>query len=221
MLRRAFGVAVLTVLGASAVSGLERPRVPFQILFTSTPQLPNTARRALQEEATAIWRRQGVELVWLPAAGAAEPEARRLRVLVVSRSVQALHGGWPVGELVPLDTSGAMFATGRAIAIVSLDGAKRVLTTAGVSQEPAALLDHRLGVILGRALAHEVGHFLLRTRTHARYGLMRARVDVSDFADLRAGTFFLDRDAGSWIRASMLDESTGAASDGAFSYGSN
>jgi len=221
MPRRTLGVAVLAVLSISGVSGFERARVPLQILLSTPPQLSDAARRALQEESSAIWRRQGVELAWVPAGGAAAPDARRLRALVVGRSVQARHGAWPVGELVPLDTSDAMFANDRAIAIVSIDGAKRVLTTAGVSEEPAALLDHRLGVILGRALAHEVGHFLLRTRTHARYGLMRARVDATDFADLRAGTFFLDRDAGTWIRASMLDESTRAASDGAFSYGSD
>jgi len=31
------------------------------------------------------------------------------------------------------------------------------------------------GRVLGRALAHEIGHFLLQSRDHAATGLMRAR----------------------------------------------
>jgi hypothetical protein len=39
---------------------------------------------------------------------------------------------------------------------------------------PAAAQDRILARVLGRALAHEVGHFLLRSKTHSTQGLMRA-----------------------------------------------
>jgi hypothetical protein len=53
--------------------------------------------------------------------------------------------------------------------------------------------------VLGRALAHEIGHFLLGTRTHAERGLMRAQFTAKEFVDLRPGTFTLDTKATAWL----------------------
>jgi hypothetical protein len=61
--------------------------------------------------------------------------------------------------------------------------------------EPTAMQDQRLGLVLGRAVSYEIGHYLLQTSTHATRGLMRARIDAREFADLRSGTFRLDRAA--------------------------
>lgn len=47
-------------------------------------------------------------------------------------------------------------------------------TPIGSLESPSALRDLILGRALGRALAHEVGHFLLRSRQHSAGGLMRA-----------------------------------------------
>ena len=49
--------------------------------------------------------------------------------------------------------------------------------------------ERRLGIVLGRALAHEIGHFLLGTHTHASRGLMRPHFDAIEFTDLRDGIF--------------------------------
>jgi hypothetical protein len=38
----------------------------------------------------------------------------------------------------------------------------------------AALASSDAGVLLGRTMAHEIGHLLLGTRSHSRRGLMRA-----------------------------------------------
>ena len=66
--------------------------------------------------------------------------------------------------------------------------------------ELIAVNEMRLGIVLGRALAHEIGHHLLDTPTHARSGLMRPGFNAFEFTDLRDGTFALDRDAASWLR---------------------
>ena len=62
--------------------------------------------------------------------------------------------------------------------------------------------DRRIGVVLGRAVAHEIGHFLLQTNTHASDGLMRARILASEFADLSRETFRLDKAAEAHLAAS-------------------
>jgi hypothetical protein len=46
-----------------------------------------------------------------------------------------------------------------------------------------ALRDFILGRALGRALAHEIGHFLLRSQQHSAVGLMRAFHPTGDLVD--------------------------------------
>src|SRR6201988_590525 len=55
-------------------------------------------------------------------------------------------------------------------------GARRIVEESRSSfDDLPALHDRRLGVVLGRAVAHEIGHYLLPTNTHATQGLMRPR----------------------------------------------
>jgi hypothetical protein len=93
---------------------------------------------------------------------------------------------------------------GKPLAIASLTAARRVVDEAVRLQilPPSPRLrwtsdqqrdyDRRLGVVLGRAVAHEIGHYLLRTSTHASQGLMRASIDAQQFADVRSRSFRLD-----------------------------
>jgi hypothetical protein len=168
--------------------------VLIDVRMTASTDVPARVAAVLEAEAEAIWRRAGVHLRW-PSAPRDSPAAASLRVLVLQRETGSTTGHtWAVGELLE-DQAGQHFA------VVSTTAARRVVALAGHEGEPQALSDRRLGVVLGRAVAHEIGHFLLATRGHARSGLMRAHIDVTDFVDLRSGGFHLDRDAGNWIRA--------------------
>jgi hypothetical protein len=176
--------------------------------LTVAPDLPPLSQRVLLSEAERIWRREGVQLQW-PASRAQEASTA-LRVLVITRREAVNSGGerWPVAELVP--------QTGqRALAIASIAGAERVLLEA-TGYRPALLerhelADYRLGLVLGRAVAHEIGHYLLATPTHADRGLMRAAIDVREFADPGATTFTLDDTAGQWVRERLGDAASAAA----------
>lgn len=48
-----------------------------------------------------------------------------------------------------------------------------------------------LATAMARAIAHEIGHYLLRSREHSTSGLMRARFRAQDFTDPEAGRFRL------------------------------
>jgi hypothetical protein len=63
---------------------------------------------------------------------------------------------------------------------------------------------YKLGVVLGRAVAHEIGHYLLQSNSHSPYGLMRASIDAREFADLRTGAFRLDRESQAFLAAKAL-----------------
>jgi hypothetical protein len=161
----------------------------------TSEHLPAGARASLMREVNDIWRREGVRVQWpLGATGGQLPDFA-LRVLVVQREspTNNTEHKWPVGELLRDQADNS-------VAVVSIDAAERVVAAAARSDEPTALLDRRLGMILGRTVAHEIGHFLLDTPGHSRQGLMRAYIDARDFVDLRSGAFFLDATAGRWIR---------------------
>ena len=180
-----FAVATsLVLVDQLGISLRAAPSTPDEITslpirLAASKGLSPLSKKALTIEAAAIRRRSGIDLHWLTSE-AADP---LLRVLVTPQAV-ASHGDgpqWTLGELLRFDNA-------EAIAVVSMAGAQRI-----VDENPQLRIfdlqeqhEHRLGVILGRAVAHEIGHYLLRTNTHAGSGLMRATIDVREFADLRS-----------------------------------
>jgi hypothetical protein len=199
----------------SAAAESPGPLFSLSALITTAPHLPVLSRSVLVSEVERIWKREGVVLQWSAVPKSGEPSAP-LRVLVISRR-EALaqdEASWRVGELVP-------HADQRALAIASIAGAERVLAASG---NRVALLDrpegaqYRLGVVLGRAVAHEIGHYLLATATHADHGLMRAAIDAREFADPGARTFALDGAAGAWLRARLAQAGQAPRPQGTFTY---
>ena len=187
--------AVITVASASP-SASPSSVLPLHVLLTVSSNLGTTSRGALIREAERIWRHEQVKIEWAPPGHTVEHPDAPLRVLVVSRPQTARASGeWPVAELFPE-------AVPRPLAVASIDSAERVVDEAArtTGHDTRAPRDYRLGLVLGRAVAHEIGHFLLATRTHAESGLMRATVDVREFAAVSGEPFRLDRDASQWLR---------------------
>lgn len=210
-------VATTALLPCSVVGAASVDRSPLfflTALLSVPPGLSAVSTRALTAEAERIWRREGVSVTWpIPS----EERPASLRVLVITRREPAKHEEerWPVAELVA--QSGK-----KALAIASIAGAERVLMEARKQRvqflerpEPA---DYRLGVVLGRAVAHEIGHYLLATTTHAGRGLMRAAIDAHEFADPGARTFLLDEAAGDWLRHRLAQTTDGSLPSSGFSY---
>lgn len=172
------------------------------VRLATVESLPAEAHAALVAEVSRIWTRSGVEVAWTPPGGSVPTnDAVSVRVLVVSRrapGTRAEHT-WPVAELVP-------GADGHPVAVASLEAAGLVLRVTGHTGEPESLVRRRLGVVLGRAVAHEIGHALLGPN-HDRHGLMRARIDAAEFADLRDGGFGFDRAGAAAARAALAARS--------------
>jgi hypothetical protein len=183
--------------------------------LTVSSELPGVSRKALIAETESIWREGHVKLRWLQ--GSANPQSgSSLRVLVTPRAVTSTIEGqrWTVGELLRFDGS-------TAIAVASITGAQRIVaeTQALRFVDLPAVSQYRLGVVLGRAVAHEIGHYLLATNTHSPYGLMRASIDAREFADLRTGAFRLDREAVAHLAAqASRGRDSGDAQGSEFSY---
>lgn len=200
------GLVVLCLAGPPAAA-TPRPLFELDILLTVADTLPRQARRFLLSETSRIWEREGVAVRWAAAAGGVTPPAAALRVLVIARADHAPPDtrSWPVAELVG-------HTEPRAIAIASIGSAQRVVSEAARFRllDPLGDGHTRLGLVLGRAVAHEIGHFLLATGTHAERGLMRATFDASDFVAVGADAFRLDEDASRSIRE-RLSQAPGAS----------
>jgi hypothetical protein len=184
-----------------------------RLTSTSTQVLPPASRAALMAETQSIWNEAHIRVRWLNDK--AMDDEMSLRVLVMARAVPAPGetAPWMVGELVR--TEGAP-----PLAIASITGARRIVEAAQLPLiDLPAIHDRRLGIVLGRAVAHEIGHYLLQTSTHSTQGLMRASIDAREFADMRNHSFRLDQAAQAHldtlaVRGTLLREST----DEQFSY---
>jgi hypothetical protein len=152
-------------------------------------------------EAARIWAPYGVTLCWGDAEDACRGLEVRLRVLLAEdpppppRAAQGALLGWiwfrgsePGGDIV-----------------LSVNGARDLLSRARLGDRslaalPASVIESQLPAAVGRALAHEIGHFVLRDRTHARRGLMVSRFTPNQVTFAPAGTFRLAPAATEWVR---------------------
>jgi hypothetical protein len=131
------------------------------------------------DEAADIWRAAGLAIVWQRENGVAiKPPV--LRVWIGgARGIpnsDSLAMGW-----IMFDDNGA---PARDI-YVSHANAQALLglmrDLSATDRMPRAEREVLLGRAMGRALAHELGHFLLASKAHTRSGLMRARRTSSEF----------------------------------------
>ena len=186
-----------TVPLAAEKSDAEFPTV-LSVRFTTSNELSAVSQRALINETESIWRDAHVQLRWIRDNRSTD-EDRPLRIVVARRVVAATDNQWPVAELM-------RFEDRSAIALASISAALRI-----VEERPElplvdlpAMRQYKLGVVLGRAVAHEIGHYLLQSNAHSPYGLMRASIDAREFADLRTGAFRLDRESQAYLAARAL-----------------
>ena len=123
------------------------------------------------EEAADIWAAYGVDVKVPKTNEAIDEGAVRLVVKLAPPAGHRKEGG-VLGSIV--------FNGERPEPTIELYPAAASALIAAVAFNrretmwPAAPPDRVLARVLGRALAHEIGHFLLRSRSHSPNGLMRA-----------------------------------------------
>jgi hypothetical protein len=164
--------------------------------YTSTQ--PDILARA-EREATRVFAEAGVELEWQSyspqpeetQAGLAPPvpaEVPYIHLSLVARSnpYTLAHQEETLG-ITPMTREGERCLQ----AEIFLDRVRSLAHEGGVST----------GVLLGHAIAHEIGHILLRTSGHTSRGLMRARWTREDLCRAAQGGLTFSRTEGQAIRA--------------------
>jgi len=137
--------------------------------------LPPLALRSAVAEAAAIWAPYGVTIDAVASCGCPGDRAPLLVVAIAPSSAPGVDHGWrgPLGT-IGFDADGLPVST----LTLYLADIERLLRGAGVFggdqyRWPTSLHERVLGRAVGRVIAHEIGHYVLRTRAHAAAGLMR------------------------------------------------
>jgi hypothetical protein len=140
-----------------------------------TTAVPPGTLRAAATEAAALWAPYGVAIDVAAPCGRVDDDGILLIVVPVEAPHAAVTAGWR-GALgaISFDADGApapritLFLTD-ILAFV----ARARLFGQPEWQWPRSLREALVGRVLGRVLAHEIGHFILRMPRHTAAGLMR------------------------------------------------
>jgi hypothetical protein len=158
-----------------------RPAVSTVILhLADRVDLASEARDEMMREAAYPWRKIGVDVRWSldpPRLGDGHAHVSVTVMRDVSPDGVAIAAGSTRrGRLASI-----LFVDGKPTTLIRADllEVERQLDGMRVNDEAfgrlAPMLRHRLeGRVLGRAIAHELGHFLFASADHTPFGLMRA-----------------------------------------------
>jgi len=149
-------------------------RTNLRLIVDRAHVLSTATRTKTIAEASRIWSRYDVSLV-ADDDGRCAPESPAAITVTIDASHESSSGDAGLGA-IRFAADGMPDSS----IVLRLDAVARIATSAPVmgvhpALWPAGLRDEIIARALGRALAHEIGHYLLRSPHHASVGLMRAR----------------------------------------------
>ena len=154
-----------------------------QLIFSPDPRVADLPLADIARVVHEIWSPH-VEVV-LSAPGTVARLGAHALSLHISDSTPTSRSGEPLDALAWID-----FVDGEPQPAITIAPRRAAETIAKAtvfgrpSREWPAVLERRMRAnAIGRALAHEIGHYLLRSAAHAPRGLMRAAFKPQDFAE--------------------------------------
>jgi hypothetical protein len=177
-------MAIMPIPSIVAAAALAVSPVHVMLLFAPGHPVPAAVQRAAISEAAAIWSPYDVVVSGAEPLHTAAHDDVTLTV-VMSPARAAADPMWtaPLGA-VDFDAAGAplhivtVFIL-RLVTMIEAAGPRHVPAW----QWPRAIREQVVGRAMGRVIAHEIGHVLLRTRGHAPDGLMRAVQRADELVD--------------------------------------
>lgn len=165
-------------MGADKDNDGRQDKIRICVGYASEVEARVFSKATMVAEVNAIWARYGIKLEGLTAPCSGQTTGPKLHVRIRRRPKG--------GDVTPSNALGAIyFVEGKPRPLIDLwvDEAVRV-----IGASPAAIFNGasdarariELARLLGRSLAHELGHYLLATGQHTTTGLMRAQYGVWD-----------------------------------------
>jgi hypothetical protein len=178
------------------------PIPPMIVNVKAAPDLSPSLLARVLAETDAIWRRAGVTFVWQRAAREVVPYSRAsetgpyvpatLRLLIGNNRGTGRDGPLPLGWITFDDVT-----LPEQEIYLSYANAQQMMAQASgvvgiVGQMPAMQREMLAARAMGRALAHELGHYLLASQVHTAHGLMKAILTASELFSIDSGGFRID-----------------------------
>jgi len=177
--------------------------VALTINVSAASDISSTLVTRALNETNSIWRAVGVEFVWRRGPGPHPPAALTVVIGHELRPVRegALALGW-----IFFDAS----TPGQRLYISYANVLQLMRESAGVTgpQDRMPIFEREvlLSRAMGRALAHELGHYFLASKEHTKNGLMKAHRTAVEFFGPDERPFKLDGAQRSLITARLAQE---------------
>jgi hypothetical protein len=214
---------VLVVTACLAAPGVSYAQSPITIRVYDSSERTAAERTAAIDAAAAIFTEAGLRIIWRDCGrnGADHPcmVVRQAHDLIVRIVPRAITSEAPISSAVSADDDADTEREAAAQPTLRL-GSAAITTTGHAGVVATVYADHvrsvtrRTGVgfalLLGRAIAHEVGHLLPGGDKHSPTGLMRAIWTDGELRQNRAEdwAYFLD------VTSVRTTRSSGSAVDG-------
>jgi hypothetical protein len=178
------------------------------INVSASPDIPSTLVALALEETDAIWRNSGFAFAWRQAPP--DHSAAILHVVIGHNVRPVTEGGLALGWIMFEETRPQQEI------YVSYANVEQLLDASpGIVGPKDRVTRFEREVLLaramGRALAHEMGHYLLASKAHTESGLMKAHRTATDFFSYDNRRFKLDAAQRSAITARLTREAVVAS----------
>ena len=183
---------------------------------SSASGVPSSLIKRVLDEADAIWRASGFSFVWQRAAREIVPYTlvsetkpslpAALRVVIGEDRGLTRNNRTPLGWIVFDDEREPQreIYVSRANAVALMEMSREVVGI--VTQMPVTQREVLLARAMGRALAHELAHYLLASKAHTPHGLLQATRTASELFGADQRGFRIDAVQRQQIVARLRDE---------------
>jgi hypothetical protein len=182
------GAVLLLWSAAGCLARAAEPALPAAMTLSivlPAHRLPPLTERVMKKELVRIWAGEDVHITWRASEADVPAGDRFIRLTLLGDEARSprMAERYVLGDFLPNEARirVSMFAASQAAANSSV--------ASGHSREPFEY-PLALGYVLGRAIAHEVGHALLGTE-HAEAGLMQAAFNPRIIAESPSDRFHL------------------------------
>jgi hypothetical protein len=163
--------------------------------------------RLLTREVEGLWERYGLSLCWGEGTKGCVGWQVRLRVLVAEDlppSGEITVGAKPIVGRIIFDADGPGTDIALSVRTARALAARARLGGRPLGGWPTTTVEHFVPRVVGRALAHEVGHYVLGSRSHTRTGLMAGSFRPDDVTLGEASRFRLSEAEATAVRVQCL-----------------
>jgi hypothetical protein len=158
--------------------------------------------REAEREASRVFQRANIDVIWLQC-----PQ-NTLEQISLGRCSEASFPAHLHLRVVPRPRAAKISAVG--MSFLSADGKGCYADLFYERVVELQMKTHTLtAIILGHAMAHELGHLLLGTNSHSRDGLMRAQWNRGDLAEAARGNLVFSPEESTRMRSRFTRDDPG------------